>query len=378
MGVRLFLTTKISTINRILPFTYILKVEYLVIVIFSVVCLIGGLLVYMLFYIYIKSRREKKYDKWRLISDLLIRKAVFYDDDQVQAETNIPVTDRAKKLMNKRHFRKLLTEEIVSAKKNITGISAYNLKNLYQQLLLPNYALKNLKSRYWHIKAKAIQELTVMEMDEYVTELISFTNNQNELVRMEAQTAIVQFNGFEGLSFLDAITYPISDWQQIKLLQQLAHARPVDMGIDGWLKSANNSVVVFALKLARNYQLFELHDDILQCLDHTNPHVRLEAINFFCEIYTEDTSDALISRYLKEDLKHQLAMIKAIQNIGSEKDVPFLVSLLDKDDHEIKISAARALTKIGKNGIALLKRHADDKGYPLDQIAMHVKGGLPA
>ncbi|HAL81944.1 MAG TPA: hypothetical protein DCO83_06705 [Mucilaginibacter sp.] len=48
------------------------------------------LLIYILFYLYFKNKYEKKYDKWRLISDLLIRKAVFYDDEEMQAETLIP------------------------------------------------------------------------------------------------------------------------------------------------------------------------------------------------------------------------------------------------------------------------------------------------
>jgi len=89
------------------------------------------------------------------------------------------------------------------------------------QLKLEKYALKSLKSRKWYIKAKAIQELTVMEIDEFVSQLYPYTNDQNEHVRMEAQNALVQFNGFDGLSFLDIVSYPISDWQQIKLLQKL-------------------------------------------------------------------------------------------------------------------------------------------------------------
>jgi len=374
----MFLTIKYLVLNTFLPIAYIIRVNYQVIVIFSIVCLICSLLIYMLVYIYFKSKNEKKQGKWRLISDLLIRKAIFYDDDDIEEETVIPVTDRAKKLMRNKHFRKLLVEEITLAKKNITGTSADNLKHLYQQLSLDKYALKSLKSRFWHIKAKAIQELTIMEMKEYITQLYTFTNDQNELVRMEAQTATVQFNGFEGLRFLDIITYPISDWQQIKLLQQLSCVPPVNINIDAWLKSENSSVVVFALKLARNYHRFELHDDILLCLDHKDPQVRLEAINFLCEIYTDETSDALISRFLKEDFKQQLAMIKAMQNIGSEKDILFLLSLLDDKNHEMKLSAARALAKIGKNGLSSLQDHATTAGYPLNEIVMQIKGELAA
>jgi hypothetical protein len=364
--------------DTILKIFSIARDHYQLVIIVSVQFFMCGLLTFMLFYLYLRRKRENRLEKWRLISDLLIRKAVFYEDEELGDETVIPVTNRAMKLLHNKHFRKLLTEEIISAKKNITGTSSDNLKQLYKQLHLEAYALKNLKSHQWHIKAKAIQELTIMEMNEFQAEIYVHANAKNELVRMEAQTALVQFSGFEGLSFLDIATYPISDWQQIKLLQQLALVPQIAVSIENWLASSNTSVVVFTLKLARNYHRFELYDDILPCLDHSDPKVRLEAINFFCEIFTSDTSDELISRFLKEILRNRLAIVKAMQNVGTERDILFLLDLLDDDDYEIKICAARALVKIGENGLTSLFDYANTIGYPLTEIVMQIKGEIAA
>lgn len=364
--------------DTILKIFSIARDHYQLVMMISVAFLMSGLLIYMLFYLYLRSKHEKRHEKWRLISDLLIRKAVFYEDEELGDEAVIPVTKRAKKLLHNKRFRKLLTEEIKSAKKNIAGTSSDNLKQLYKQLHLERYALKNLKSRHWHIKAKAIQELTIMEMNEFLTDIYIHANAKNELVRMEAQTALVQFNGFEGLSFLDIVTYPISDWQQIKLLQQLANVPQIDVSIETWLASSNSSVVVFTLKLARNYHRFELYDEILPCLDHADPRVRLEAINFFCEIFTDDTAGEFKSRFLGEIPKNKVALVKAMQNVGTERDIVFLLHLLDDEDHEIKLSAARALAKIGENGLTSLFDYADKTGYPLTEIVMQIKGELAA
>lgn len=373
-----FFTIKLLAADTILKIISIARDHYQLVVMIFIAVLMCALLIFMLFYMYLRSKHEKKHEKWRLISELLIRKAVFYEDEELEDEIVIPVTKRAKSLMHSVRFRKLLTEEIMSAKKNITGTSSDNLKQLYKQLQLEKYALKNLKSRRWHIKAKAIQELTVMEMNEFLDDIYIHANAKNELVRMEAQTALVQFNGFEGLSFLDIVTYPISDWQQIKLLQQLAHVPQIDLSIETWLASSNNTVVVFTLKLARNYHRFELYDDILPCLDHSDPNVRLEAINFFCEIFTNDTSDEFISRFLKEILKNRVAMVKAMQNVGTERDILFLLDLLNDENHEIKLSAARALAKIGENGLTSLFDYANTTGYPLTEMVMQIKGELAA
>lgn len=332
----------------------------------------------MLSYLYFKNFYDKKFDKWSLISDLLIRKAVFYDDEELDGDAMIPVTTRAEKLMSNRHFRKLLVNEIMSAKRSITGISADNLKHLYVQVGLGKYAFNNLSNGRWYIRAKAIQELTVMGMNEFVEQIRICTDDKNDLVRMEAQSALVQFSGFEGLHFLDTVSYPISNWQQIKLLQQLSHLPPANIDMSQWFKSDNSSVIIFTLKLARIYQRFDLYYDIVSCLDHADPTVRYEAIHCLNEIYTEETSDDFISRFLNEILKNQLAMIKVMATVGTEKDVLFLLDLLDHENDEIKIRAARALVQSNKNGMVSLEKYSKEQNQSINEIVMHIKGEAAA
>ncbi|HTK21388.1 MAG TPA: HEAT repeat domain-containing protein [Mucilaginibacter sp.] len=332
----------------------------------------------MLSYLYFKNLYDKNFDKWSLISDLLIRKAVFYDDEELEGDKMIPVTKRAEKLMKNKHFRKLLVNEIMSAKRSITGVSADNLKHLYVQLGLDKYAFDNLLSGRWHIKAKAIQELTVMDMHEFVDQICTYTDDKNDLVRMEAQSALVQFNGFEGLNFLDTLNSPISNWHQIKLLQQLSQLPPANVDMTSWFTTTNSSVIIFTLKLARIYQRFDLYNEILACLNHENPAVRYEAIQCLNEIYTDETSDDLISRFLDEILKNQLAMIKVMATVGTEKDVEFLLDLLNHENDEIKIRAARAIVQSNKDGMISLEKYSQQKNQSINEIVMHIKGELAA
>jgi hypothetical protein len=91
-------------------------------------------MVFMLIFLYIKARRDRKIRKWKLMADLLARKAIFYEDEDEDDRGLIGVTSRLNKLLNNRHFRKVLTGQLVNAKKNVTGASSENLQRLYLQL----------------------------------------------------------------------------------------------------------------------------------------------------------------------------------------------------------------------------------------------------
>jgi hypothetical protein len=341
------------------------------------IAMIFLLIVFILISMYLRSERGKKLDKWKLMADLLIRKAIFFEETQDGSAGSIPVTSRTASVLGNQHFRTVLTTELLNAKKNVSGTSAENLKMLYLQLNLHQYALARLKNYRWYVKAQAIQELSVMGLKENVTKIYRLTNNANELVRVEAQFAVVKFYGFEGLRCLDMVTYPITEWQQIKLLHELSHIPPENFsGIDKWLRSDNKTVIAFALKLVRNYHRFELYDAVVACLHDFDANVRLQAIITIGEIYNDRTSALLIDRYLYEDVKHQMAIVKVLQRIATSDDIPVLLNELNTENTELKLKIARTLVKIGANGIAALRHHPQAHEYPLNQIIAQIKGEL--
>ncbi len=331
------------------------------------------LVVYILVYVYVKNNKAKKQIKWANMANLLIRKAIFAEE----AQEYIPVTNRLQKTLSKTSFREFLTDELIKARKNVSGIAAENVKNLYLQLNLDKYALNGLKSYKWHIKAQKIQELSIIGLKEHIDKLYPFTNDKNNLVRIEAQTAVVKFSGYDGLKFLDTVTYPIDEWQQIKLLQELSGLPPDNFtGIETWLQSSNKTVVIFALKLVQNYHKFELHNLVAGCLNHPDADVKQQAIITLGDIYNEKTPDLLISKFLRFDMMHQIAIIKVFKNIASEKEIPFLTDQLDHKNAEVVLQAARALAKIGPEGVKVLTNYRLADQYPLNEIIKQVKNEL--
>lgn len=342
--------------------------------------LIAFLLIAALTFLYLSYKRRlyHKQERLKKLFYLLIEKTLFYDPSPPEAGDkvwmNIPLKFQA--LLTKKFPRAVLRNEILQVQKNISGASSENLQKLYEQLGLKKDALRKLKSlSRWYKKAEGIQELSVMNQRDCLRSIYRYVNNKNEFIRMEAQSAAITFMGFHGLRFLNIISYPMSEWQQLKLLEQLSHKSVQNFkGIERWLKSSNDSVIIFTLKLIREYRPFELHDASAGCLNHPNPEVRKNCIITLMHIYTENTAILLIQRYAVEDKDCRLSILNALQEIRDTETIPFLTEQLQDEDNELKMTAAKAIMAVaGRDGMKLLNAYAYAQDYPWNHIFQQLK-----
>jgi hypothetical protein len=272
--------------------------------------------------------------------------------------------------------RSFVLNELVNARKNFTADAAENTKFLYEQLGLKTYSLKKLRSSKWHVKARGIQELYLMGQSDVLKSIYKNTNARHEFVRMEAQTGIIHMIGFEGLRFLDLVSYPLTEWQQIKLLEQLNYSKmnvTLSPAIPRWLNSPNDTVVVFALKLAEEYQQIALHDTILLCLHHPDEAVRRQAILTLVAIANEKTPLLLTEHFYKESLANRLVILDGLQKIATEQQAPFLIGLLEDENDLIKLKAAKTLALNTDGGLTLLEEKSRQTPEPYREIFLHIK-----
>lgn len=331
---------------------------------------------FILTYLSISNKRESQFARWKIIADSLVRQAIFFEPDECNPEEvfRIVVAERIKKLLLNKYFRELLTNAILSAKESISGSSGTYLKSLYLQLGLDKYAVKLIRSKSWYKIASGIKEAGLMDLHDLAPLVSRFVDYKKALVRIEAQNTMIKFDGFKGLDFLDIASYPITEWQQIKLLEQISNLPPDSaVKISGWLKSENESVIIFALKLARTFYQFDLHDQIAECLAHPNPNVRREAISSLKEIESENTASILSGMYAGENLKNKLCILEALKKVGTENEFGFLNELLKDTDPDIQLRAAQSLAAIQPNGLAELNSRAYGENEVLEQIIRYVK-----
>lgn len=246
--------------------------------------------------------------------------------------------------------KRILLKEMVTVKKSLSGASGHNLEKLYKQLNLQDISLKRIASKHWHIKARGIQELAIMNQQVNSDRLFKLTNDKGPMVRMEAQTAMVRLRGYKGLQFFDNLTYPLSEWHQLNLLYLLGNQPIVaENGIFNWLQSSNATVVEFSLKLIAEQHAIEFHDEVVKCLSHPSDVVRKAAIRCLGQMPSNEAATALHKLYATETDKNvRLCIIKELMQTGSGEDFPLLQILQQDEDVDIKLAANKTVLYLRK------------------------------
>jgi len=266
------------------------------------------------------------------------------DEEREQVLLQPYVQDMQQTSLRKRRRRAFMRKTLVQFHKTIHGTAADNSKWLYEKLGFKNDSLQQLASRHWHKKAAAIQDLAAMGQQDCITSIYRYTNHSNYYIRSAAQIGVVKLTGFEGLRFLNVVSQPITQWQQICLLQQLASDTNIqEEKLKAWLVSDNDTVVELALKLVKAYAVHGVHDQLVHCLQHPAITIRIEAIQVLKEVATATTVSVLKAHYAGAEQMEKMAILEGLQLMGTGDDAAFLVSQLDTPDQLLKTEIKKTL-----------------------------------
>ncbi|WP_417236406.1 hypothetical protein [Bizionia paragorgiae] len=176
----------------------------------------------------------------------------------------------------------------------VSGEMSNDIRSLYRKTGLAGHARHRLKSKKWHIVTKAIWELRQFGVYEAQEEVSKFITHQKREVRKEAQLYAVDLFKFKGLSFLNDLELPLSEWHQLQLLEALmVEGNPEICDIKPWLRSPNVSVVLFTIKLAKIYNQFEVKEELISLLAHSEKEVRTAAISVLNDLFGYETEELL-------------------------------------------------------------------------------------
>lgn len=269
--------------------------------------------------------------------------------------------------------REVLIDQMKDVSVNLKGESWNRLRELYLVLGLDADSIHKAYSRHWHIKVKGFRELAFMNITDANDEIYKSLNSDNEILRMEAQIALVRLSDYDPFEFLDRMEQPFSMWEQISL-HELIVQHNLDVPLfSKWFVSDNDTVVMFALRMIREFNQKETERDIVTVLAHKSPAVRLVAIGVAGDLGMESTREVMRRIYKNEDYNNSLEILKSLGKMPDISMLNFLKLVLDKeDDVQLQIEATKAIENIGEEGVKALVKlmKSEYKNYSI--IIRHV------
>ncbi|MDR1172798.1 MAG: HEAT repeat domain-containing protein [Bacteroidales bacterium] len=247
------------------------------------------------------------------------------------------------------------------------------LRELYSQIQLDQDSIRKIYSPKWHIQVKGFRELAFMDVTEANDKIRQALKSKNNILRMEAQLALVRLNENDPFGFLDHLTFPFTLWEQLNVYELIAiHDLPVPH-FSRWTSSPNKTVVIFALRMIQVFKQQQAAPQIIECLAHPDKDVRHMAIVVCGEIQLRETLPHLKHMYKNEEYANCLAIVHTMGKMPDEMVLGFLKLVLDKeDDVQLQIESAKAISKMGEVGIAALVKlmKSEYKNYQI--IIRHV------
>lgn len=284
---------------------------------------------------------RKEYET--LLIEYLYSNTNYKELNQVQRS----IITKLKKDIKIESRRKSVITVLSNLMEEVTGELSDSIKILYHETGLLDFAILRLNDKNWHIVAKAISELTRFEIKEAHHIILKFINHPRSEVQKETQLYLVNMFRFKGLSFLNDLKLPLSEWHQVQLLETLQKFDDQQIcDIKPWLKSTNTSVVAFALKLAKIYNQFEVKDNLIEMLSHYDKDVRVSVIEILAHLYGIEAKDILKTKFDDLHIDEQIEFFRLLDKLKEPKDEPFIEKHLFHDNFEIQVIASKILKSI--------------------------------
>jgi hypothetical protein len=269
--------------------------------------------------------------------------------------------------------RHVLIDQIIDVSINLKGKEIEKLFDLYKLLGLARDSIKKAQSRQWHKKIKGIRELAYMNIKDANDILYNALNSSNEILRMEAQIALVRLNDDNPFEFLSHLTSHFSLWEQITLHELIIHHNIPLPSFQKWLTSPNPTVVTFALRMIREFKQRESEANVLETLFHTDPSVRILAVEVAGDLDMRSTLETMKHMYKYQEYKICLAIIKSMGKMPDSSMIGFLKLVLDKeDDVQLQIEATKAINNNGEEGHNTLVKIMESEYKNYSIIIKHV------
>jgi len=281
--------------------------------------------------------------------------------------------DRFRSIASDTYRRQALIDQMIDVSVNLKGDAEEKLCGLYLYLGLDRDSINRANDYRWHKKIKGFRELAFMNIKDANNSIYKALNSKNDILRMEAQIALVRLSDEDPFSFLFQLIRPFSLWEQITLHELIIqHDLPVPE-FKKYLKASNPTVVMFALRMIREFKQKDAEDDVKDTLEHSSPEVRRLAVQVAGDLEMRSSLEVMKRMYKSQDYNTCLEIIRAMARMPDPSLMGFLKLVLDKeDDVQLQIEATKAIENNGEEGVKTLVKLMKSEYKNYNIIVRHV------
>lgn len=338
----------------------------------SIVSFISVMIILLLIILLNRAKMEREK---RIKDNLLVK----YQDlllKYLEKEDNVNESLEFIKLASSRFKRQLLITEISDLALNLPEKPLQKIQKLYFDLKLDRDTFRKLRGP-WYKKIQGIKELYALNIAKKNKSLYKWVNSKNDLLRMEAQIALVDLskehpesNPFE---FLGKLKLPFSLWEQITLHQVMVQRDIQIPDFSQWLDSKNDTVVMFCLRMIKEYKQTENYQKIQMATSHKNENVRRLAYQVLGDLKLASSLKQIRGAFKTETHDNRVEIIRGMRKASDLSLIPFLRKVIDNEESaEILVEAVRAIADTGEAGKEILNKMLQSEYKDYNIIIKHV------
>jgi hypothetical protein len=277
------------------------------------------------------------------------------------------------KIASDNYSRQVLIDQMIDVSVNLKGEESRKLLGLYKYLGLDKDSLARAHDRRWHKKIKGFRELAFMNITDANDVIFKALNSSNEILRMEAQIALVRLSEEDHFEFLSHLRRPFSLWEQITLHDLIIQHNIPQPSFKKWLSASNDTVVLFALRMIREFSQSDAEEGIRDALHHKSGTIRNLAVQVAGDLGLASTLEIMKKMYKNEEYKTCLEIVKSMGKMPDPSMLGFLKLVLDKeDDVQLQIEATKSIEKMGEVGVEALVKIMKSEYKNYNIIVRHV------
>ena len=288
-----------------------------VVILYSIITLITLLIIILLN----RGRLQREEKQREYLKEAYQLKLMDYLFEEGKREKAIKDLEE---IASNRFNRQILINQMIDLSINLKGDIKKVIKELYLQIGLERDSLEKAYSRKWHENVKGFRELAFMNIRNANEKLLESVNSGNDIVRMEAQIALVRLSDDNPYHFLHYLEKPFTLWEQITLHELLIQHELKVPAFEQWFESENISVVIFALEMISIFKQKRSGRKVIRLFSHDNEDIRNTAFKVSGDIRLKSALPELKKIYHQETYKNKLNILDTFARVPEEKHLPFL------------------------------------------------------